>query len=260
MAGMDREEIRERVGACWSLGRYETLAEDLMPAAEDVATAAGDGDGRTAVDIAAGNGNAAVALNARGWRVTATDLAPRMIELGRARTGSDVEWQRADMTELPFGDGAFDLAVSTFGMIFAPEPPVAIAEARRVLKPGGRLILTVWSENGHIADMTNAMSPWLPPGGTDPFAWGRPEQVRDWLEAAFGTVEIVERELPWRFESARAGRERLATDSPGHIAAQQYAGDNAGPMMDAVEQLLAGLAQPDGQIDLVAEYLLITAS
>lgn len=254
--------MRDRAGAIWSLGRYEVLAEHLAPAADAVAAAAGEGAGRLAVDVAAGNGNAAVALAGGGWRVTATDIAPRMIEVGSARTaGTDVEWRRADMTELPFDDGAFELAVSTFGLIFAPEPPVVLAEVRRVLAAGGRLILTSWTEDGSIARMTSAMTPWLPSDrGPDPFAWGRPSQVRAWLGAVFGTVDVMTRALPWQFESARAGREVLARYSPGHVAAQWYAGDQAEPMMDAVEAELARLAEPDGRIDLAAEYLLVVAS
>jgi SAM-dependent methyltransferase len=259
---MDAEAVRERIGACWSTGRYETLAEHLVPAAEDVAAAAGEGGGRAAIDVAAGNGNAAVALATRGWRVTATDIAPRMVELGSARTaGMDIEWRQADMTELPAGDGSFDLAVSTFGLIFAADPAAAVAEARRVLTPGGRLILTAWTADGYVAQMTEAMSPWLPSnGGPDPLAWGRPDQVHAWLAASFGTVEIATHTLPWRFGSAREARELLGRDSPGHIAAQQYAGDQAEAMMDAVEQHFADLAEPDGRIDLAAEYLLVAAS
>jgi ubiquinone/menaquinone biosynthesis C-methylase UbiE len=70
-----------------------------------------------ATDIAAGNGNAAIALAECGWRVVATDIARRMIGLGTARTSSlDVDWHRADLAELPFDDASFDLAVSAFGM------------------------------------------------------------------------------------------------------------------------------------------------
>jgi SAM-dependent methyltransferase len=252
---------RTVVSACWSLGKYDELAQHLMPAAEAVAAAAGNGDGRRAIDVAAGNGNAAVALAARGWRVVATDLAPRMIELGTERTsGLDVGWREADLADLPFDARTFDLAVSTFGVIFAPEPAAAVAEARRVLRSGGRLILTAWTADGEMARMTAAMSPWLPAGGPDPFAWGDPATVRSWLGADFANVEITEQALPWRFDSARAGRDFLASRSPAHVAAQQHAGHRSDEMMDALERHVERLAGLGGRVDTVAEYLLITAS
>jgi SAM-dependent methyltransferase len=55
-----------------------------------------------------------------------------------------VTWQRADALELPFDDGAFDLVLCQFGTMFFPDKPKAFAEARRVLKPGGRLLFSVW--------------------------------------------------------------------------------------------------------------------
>lgn len=201
-----------------------------------------------------------MALADRGWQVTATDLAPRMIELGTARTaGLAVDWHQADLADLPFDARSFDLAVSTFGMIFAPEPVAAVTEARRVLSPGGRLVLTAWTADGEMARMTAAMAPWLPTGGPDPFAWGDVATVQSWLRADFATVEVSEQSLPWRFESARAAREFLGTRSPAHVAAQQHAGHSSSAMMNALEDHLQKLAGADGRIDTEAEYLLITA-
>ena len=71
----------------WSLGDYRELAERLQPHAEALAAACGVGPGMEVLDVAAGNGNFAVAAAHRGARVTACDLTPRMVELGRERSG-----------------------------------------------------------------------------------------------------------------------------------------------------------------------------
>ena len=125
-------------GAMWGLADYPGLADRLAPAAALLADLVQPGDPRV-LDLAAGTGNVAMRAARRGAAVTAADLSPRMVELGRARTaGLDVGWQVADAGDLPFENAAFDAVLSAFGIIFAPVPAAALAQARRVLASGGR--------------------------------------------------------------------------------------------------------------------------
>ena len=77
--------------------------------------------------------------------IVATDLNPAMLALA-AKTGTSrtVEWQQADAMQLPFGDATFDAVVCQFGAMFFPDKAKAFSEARRVLKPGGVFIFSVW--------------------------------------------------------------------------------------------------------------------
>src|SRR5207244_6834276 len=87
----------------------------------------GIASGMEVLDVAAGNGNFAVAAARRGARVVASDLTPQMIELGRERCeaeGLQVEWLEADAEDLPFEADRFDCCASMFGSMFAPRPPV----------------------------------------------------------------------------------------------------------------------------------------
>lgn len=79
-------------------------------------------------------------------KIVATDLNEGMIEVARRkfRDGEAVEWRQADATSLPFADESFDAVVCQFGFMFFPDKPAALSEARRVLKPGGRLLFNVW--------------------------------------------------------------------------------------------------------------------
>jgi ubiquinone/menaquinone biosynthesis C-methylase UbiE len=109
----------------WALGDYTEVARYLEPYAEALAGFAKVQPGSEVLDVAAGNGNFAIAAARRGARVIATDLTPAMIELGRLRTEAanlDVEWREADAEALPFADGRFDLVASVFGAMFAPRP------------------------------------------------------------------------------------------------------------------------------------------
>ena len=97
--------------------------------------------GMTVLDVAAGNGNFALAAARRGARVTASDLTPQMVEWGRARSQAarlDIAWREAGAEELPLEDSRFDVAVSLFGAVFAPQPEQATRELFRVVRPGGR--------------------------------------------------------------------------------------------------------------------------
>ncbi|MBC3873368.1 class I SAM-dependent methyltransferase [Undibacterium flavidum] len=78
-------------------------------------------------------------------RILATDLNQAMLDRAIAiGTARPVEWQQADAMQLPFSDESFDLLVCQFGAMFFPDKPKAFAEARRVLRPGGRFIFNVW--------------------------------------------------------------------------------------------------------------------
>jgi len=121
---------------------FEPYARDLarrVPAAEGVRV----------LETACGTGivtRQVLALLPASASFAATDLNQDMVDHARAAIGSDrrVEWRTADAQALPFGDGAFDALIMQFGMMFVPDKDRALAEARRVLAPGGRFVFSVW--------------------------------------------------------------------------------------------------------------------
>lgn len=95
--------------------------------------------GLRALDLACGTGDIAFALATRGADVVGLDITHRMVQLARAKGGA-ARFVTGDMLALPFGDEAFDLVTTGYGLRNVPDIPRAIAEMRRVLKPGGVLI------------------------------------------------------------------------------------------------------------------------
>jgi SAM-dependent methyltransferase len=105
---------------------------------------AGDVNGRWVLDAGCGSGSLSAALCAKGAIVTGFDSSPAMIELARQRLGEDAVLHVADLSQpLPFADGAFDDVVSSLVLHYLRYWAAPLAELRRVLKPGGRLILSV---------------------------------------------------------------------------------------------------------------------
>ncbi|WP_127473740.1 class I SAM-dependent methyltransferase [Microbacterium sulfonylureivorans] len=105
---------------------------------------AGDVRGRRILDAGCGSGPLSAALRTRGAALTAFDGSPAMVELARRRLGDDVPVSVADLAEpLPFEDDAFDDVVASLVLHYLEDWAGPLAELRRVLKPGGRLILSV---------------------------------------------------------------------------------------------------------------------
>lgn len=115
------------------------------PFAVDLARRAARLAPRSVLEIAAGTGIVTAELLAAspGAHVTATDLNPAMVEAGRTRVPG-AEWRPADASSLPFPNGAFDLVVCQFGVMFFPDRKAAYVEFARVLGPSGVILLNTW--------------------------------------------------------------------------------------------------------------------
>ncbi|HZA17136.1 MAG TPA: methyltransferase domain-containing protein [Pseudonocardiaceae bacterium] len=255
---MTEKDRRTAPATMWGLADYTGLAQLLDPAAEALVDVAAPGAGDRVLDVAAGTGNVAMRAVARSARVTACDIAPRMVHLGRARTGPAVEWIEADVEDLPLPNATVDVALSAFGVIFAPRPEAALSELRRVLAPGGRLGLTAWTVDGWIAERARIVREFVPtdPTAPDALSWGNAEVLEERLSTEFADVRIERRSLPWHFDSGEALTEFLTAHSPAHVVAKQAAGDRADEMVTAIEKH----ASPDGgPVRIEAEYLLALA-
>jgi demethylmenaquinone methyltransferase/2-methoxy-6-polyprenyl-1,4-benzoquinol methylase len=152
-----------------------------------VARASVDG-GTRALDLATGTGDIAFALAARGADVVALDITPRMIELARAKRDSaaragarsgDLHFLVGDMVALPFSTGSFDLVTTGYGLRNVPDLRAAVAEIRRVLKPGGRVLSLDFNrpQNGVIRSVYLAYL-WLVGGTIGWVLHGDPDTYR----------------------------------------------------------------------------------
>jgi SAM-dependent methyltransferase len=180
--------LKAKHRAMWALGDYPAVAADLIPELGPVVVeATGVRAGDRVLDVAAGTGNAAVPAAATGADVTASDLTPELFEAGRAfaaRHGVSVLWEEADAEALPYDDGAFDVVISTVGVMFAPHHQQAADELVRVCRPGGRIGLVSWTPTGFVGEMFKAMKPFAPPpppGAQPPPLWGDEAHVRGLL-------------------------------------------------------------------------------
>jgi len=203
----DFAAAKTRSRATWSAGDYAVIGTTLQIVGESLAEAADVRAGERVLDVACGNGNAALAAARRFARVTGIDYVPALLERARARAsaeGLDLELREADAEALPFPDGAFDVVLSTFGVMFTPDQARAARELLRVCRRRGRLALACWTPEGFVGELLRAVGRHVPPpaGLGSPARWG----TRAGLDALLGpyvrTVSVEERTFTFRYRSA----------------------------------------------------------
>lgn len=126
-----------------------TTGRALRPVAAEVVRRAKVGHGERILDLGTGTGSAAAAAVAVGARVTGVDAAAGMLALAR-RDVPSAEFVEADFTALPFDDGTFDAVLAVHALNFAADPVAALAEWRRVARPGARLSISVPGPEEHM--------------------------------------------------------------------------------------------------------------
>ncbi len=262
----DVAQLKERMKDFWALGDYAEVAKRFVPVAEALVAACDIGVGDHVLDVAAGDGNVAVVAAGTGARVTATDFAPALLALGRARTeaaGLEIRWQEADAEALPFPDASFDATTSAFGLMFAPRPEVAIAEAFRVTRPGGVVGLTAWTPDGFTGQITALMGEYLPvPMGTDrPIDWGIETTVRRRLAPHSTGLSVTRGSIVWEFPSLERAMAWQETKFGALVAARRMLDDDRyAELRERFVELMAEWNRADdGTVRLPAAYLLVIA-
>ncbi|GGR75700.1 hypothetical protein GCM10010169_19730 [Micromonospora fulviviridis] len=132
---------------CRWAGRAEAYARSFgrlcAYPAEALLDAAAVRAGRRVIDVGTGPGTVAAAALARGAEVVAVDAEPSMLDAAR-RAAPGAEVHPAVLPRLPFPPGDFDAAVANFVLNHVGDPAAGLAELRRVVRPGGRIAVTVW--------------------------------------------------------------------------------------------------------------------
>ena len=201
----DLTAIKARQQQTWSSGDYAVIGTTLQLVGESLCEALDLRPGSAVLDVAAGNGNATLAAARRACDVVSTDYVPALLERGRARAcaeGLDVRFEQADVEKLQFPDASFDVVLSTFGVMFAPNQERAAAELARVCKKkGGRIGLANWTPDSFIGGLFKLIGSYvpLPAGIMSPLLWGTEERLR---ELFYGhKVEAPQRQYVFRYRS-----------------------------------------------------------
>lgn len=204
---VDFNAIKQRQQATWASGDYANIGMRLQIVGERLAEAADIRAGERVLDVAAGNGNATLAAARRFAQVVSTDYVPQLLERGAARAqadGLDIEFEVADAEALPFADGSFDVALSTFGCMFTPEHGKAARELIRVVRSGGRIGLANWTPEGFIGQLFRVIAAHVPPpaGVQSPLLWGTEPHIVELFGPAANDIRCTRHHYNFRYRSA----------------------------------------------------------
>jgi ubiquinone/menaquinone biosynthesis C-methylase UbiE len=206
-ATVDYETIKKGQRAGWETGDYPRVGNTLQIMAELLAEAADIRAGQHVLDVACGQGNAAMAAARRFATATGVDYATNLLAQGRERAAAehlDVIFTEGDAEQLPLPDAAFDAVLSTVGVMFAPNHQQAANELIRVTKPGGKIALASWTPTGMIGGMFKAVGKWAPPpaGMTPPARWGTEEHLADLFGDKVEWISLTRQHYVFRYHSA----------------------------------------------------------
>jgi SAM-dependent methyltransferase len=206
-ASPDFAAIKQRQQATWASGDFAVIGTTLQIVGESLAESADICAGERVLDVAAGNGNATLAAARRFARVTSTDYVPHLLDKGRIRAQAEslpVDFQTADAENLPFPDGSFDAALSTFGVMFAPQHARAARELLRVVRAGGRIGLANWTPEGFVGQLFRMVGAYVPPpaGVKSPALWGSEPHIVELFGSQAEDIRTQRKHFNFRYLSA----------------------------------------------------------
>jgi ubiquinone/menaquinone biosynthesis C-methylase UbiE len=200
------EALKARQHGAWSSGDYAVVGTTLQIVGEELCEALDIRSGQKVLDVAAGNGNVSLAAARRWCDVVSTDYVPGLLARGKLRAQADgmkMEFQEADAEALSFGDAAFDVVVSTFGVMFTPDQDRAAAELVRVCRPGGKIGLANWTPEGFIGQVFKTLGKYLPPppGAKSPALWGTEARIKEMFGSSASAIHAERRHFNFRYRS-----------------------------------------------------------
>lgn len=242
--------IKQRQQATWATGDYAVVGTTLQIVGERLCEAMDINAGERVLDVAAGNGNATLAAARRFADVTSTDYVGALLARGSDRAkaeGLAVSFLEADAENLPFADGSFDAALSTFGVMFAPNQAKSATEIARVVRKGGRIGLASWTPESFIGQLFKVIGKHLPPpaGLMPPALWGSEKRLAE----LFPGLKVTAREevFNFRYRSARHWLEVFRTYyGPTNRAFAALDGEKQKALEEDILDLIGRCQRPGG--------------
>ncbi len=204
----DLTAVKQKQQMTWSAGDYAVIGTTLQIVGETLCEALDLRAGSRVLDVAAGNGNATLAAARRWCDVTSTDYVGALLERGQARASAEglaVQFETADAENLPYAYAAFDVVLSTFGVMFTPNQEKAASELARVCKSGGKIGLANWTPAGFIGELFKLIGRYIPPpAGVRPASlWGSEARLRELFGERVAKLETERKNFVFRYRSAQ---------------------------------------------------------
>jgi SAM-dependent methyltransferase len=185
LSNTEIDALKTRLKATWMDGNYDLFSRFMEVSAYQFLDRLDIDPESSLLDVACGSGQVALIAARRGYKVAGVDIATNAIRAARARATLErleARFDEGDAEALPYDVGSFDVVVSLFGVMFAPQPELVTTELLRVCRPGGTVALGNWTKEGFIGQMFKTFARFIaPPGMPSPVLWGDENTVRERL-------------------------------------------------------------------------------
>ncbi len=236
---MNLEELNQLQQETWTAGDFPKMGMELSIVGELLCESVPILAGDRVLDIGTASGNTALSAARRRAIVTGVDITPALLERARLRAAAEgvhIDFQYGDATALTFPDGSFDVVMSTFGAIFAPDPDKTAAEMARVCRSGGKIAMATWTPTGMLGKLFLLLARYSPPG----------TQVD--LPVSWGDEAVLKKRLGPYVRDLRIKRETVRFRSPSPAHWVEFMKTHFGPAM-----LAFGYSSPDARTALTEE-------
>ena len=214
------------------------------------------------LDVGCGAGMAACIAHEAGARVYGLDASAELLAIARRRL-PDADLHVGEMEALPFADASFDLVTGFNAFQYAAHPTAALAEAKRVARPGATVVVMTWGEPQGMpaAAVVSALRPLLPappPGTPGPFALSDEGALRAFaMEAGLTPTEVFDVDSPWHYPDLDTALRGLRSSG---VAARAIAAAGLDAVNAAHRAALLPSVQNDGSITVGASFRCLAAN
>lgn len=264
---MNLQKLNELQQQTWTAGDFPKMGVELSIAGELLCESIPICAGDRVLDVGTASGNTALSAARRRAIVTGIDITPALLDRARLRAGAEglaVDFQEGDATALAFADGVFDVVMSTFGAIFAPDPDKTAAEMARVCRSGGRLAMANWTPDGMLGKLFRLLACYSPPGTQVdlPITWGDERILKERLGPYVTDLRIQREAVRFRSPSAAHWVEFMkAHFGPAINAFQHSSPDAQRQLSEEMANLVTEFNRsPNSTILSESEYLDIVAT
>lgn len=252
----------------WAAGDFPKMGVELAIVGEQLCESIPVHAGDRVLDVGTASGNTAISAARRRAMVTGVDLVPSLLEHAKNRAraeGFRIDFQEGNAMALSFADASFDVVLSTFGAIFAPNPHKTASEMARVCRPGGKIAMTSWPPDSMLGKLFLLLARYSAPGSRVDASveWGDEGVVESRLGPYVQDLRMKRQTVRFRSISAEHWVEFMRTYFGPAIEAFQHSNTAASQKALAAEMaalILEHNGAQNGTVLADSEYLEIIAT
>jgi ubiquinone/menaquinone biosynthesis C-methylase UbiE len=251
----------------WTAGNFPKMGVELSIVGERLCEAAPVLAGDRVLDVGTASGNAALSAARRRAQVTGVDITSSQLERARIRAAGEeleIDFRFGDATALDFEDASFDIVMSTFGAIFAPDPQKTAAEMARVCRPGGKIAMANWTPEGMLGKLFRILARYFPAETQVdlPVSWGDESVLKQRLESYVTDLKFRRRLVRFRSPSSDQWVEFMKTNfGPAILALRGATPEAQAALTHEMRELIQGHNRsPNGTVLSESEYIEVVAT